>query len=334
LLKPKIKIRFQNGLSFWHSVHEILDYVGDYYEFIDSDDPDFIIFGPYGNNIPAKSDRYTRIGYFCENVKPDMSICEWGFGMSTEEVVNHPRYKKIQWHGLDPQAFIKPADYDAEKLFDQKKHFCNFLYSHKVPYREEFFRQLSKYKKVDAPGKSMNNMKGIDELYQGDVWERKRQFLGEYKFTIAFENYSYPGYQTEKLFDAMLVNSIPVYCGDPFVNSVFNTESFISATDYIRNDTPSANWLEKYSQPDFVDIRPQFYHNPVQRIKRRLKTIGREKKMNIQLNNLDFSPVIERIIELDQDKQKYIQMLSQPWFSDNKIPAASLATERWREIFG
>ncbi|HEY4197930.1 MAG TPA: hypothetical protein VGM63_20455, partial [Mucilaginibacter sp.] len=85
--KKPIKIKFQNGLSFQVSAKEILSYVADRYEFIDSDEPDFIIFGPYGNDLPPKSNKYVRIGYFCENVVPDFSICEWAFGMPLEEEI-------------------------------------------------------------------------------------------------------------------------------------------------------------------------------------------------------------------------------------------------------
>jgi len=332
LNKIPVKIKFQNGLTFNPSAEEILSYVSDQYEFIETDDPDFIIFGPYGNDIPKKSDRYVRIGYFCENIYPDMNICEWAFGRPPEEMINHPRYKRIQWHDLDPQKLVKSADYNAEEIMAGKTLFCNFLYSHHVPYREEFFRQLSKYKKVDAPGKSMNNMRSIDELYKGNVWERKRQFLSQYKFTIAFENYSFPGYQTEKLFDAMLTNSMPVYCGDPFVNKVFNTASFINATDYIKSNSNMVNWLEKYSLPDFVDILPQFYKGPLHRIKRKLKSIGRETKMNIQLKKFDFSPVIERIIELDTQPDLYLKYLKEPWLNNNTGEDSS-AKVRWAEIF-
>ena len=308
--------------------------MADRYEFIDSEDPDFIIFGPYGNDIPPKSDRYTRIGYFCENIIPDMSICEWAFGIPREEEVNHPRYKKIQWHNLDPQELIKPDPIDFETIASQKTSFCNFLYSHKVPYREEFFKALSKYKKVDAPGKSMNNMPSIDSLYQGDIWQRKKQFLSPYKFTIAFENYSYPGYQTEKLFDAMLQWSIPVYCGDPYIDEIFNTQSFINAFDMFEpNYGRAVKYLEKKSQMSFVDIRPQYYKDPLHRVMRKVKHTGRQLKMKVEFNGLNYKKLVDRIVEIDENEQLYRQMLLQPWFNDNVIPENSSSKNRWIEIF-
>ncbi|MDB5147524.1 MAG: hypothetical protein JWQ57_1544, partial [Mucilaginibacter sp.] len=59
-MKKQIKIKFQNGLSFHYGVKEILSYISDHYDFIDSNEPDFIIFGPYGNDLPEKSDKYVR----------------------------------------------------------------------------------------------------------------------------------------------------------------------------------------------------------------------------------------------------------------------------------
>jgi len=252
----KIRLRFQNGLTFESFKKEVFDIEGlsPLYEFEESDHPDLVVFGPYGNDIPAKGD-YVRVGYFCENIKPDMTICDWAFGVPREADVKHPNYKRIQWHGLDPRLLIKQPIADPEKLLASKRKFCNFLYSHKVPYREAFFTQLSKYKKVDAPGKSMNNMPGIDSLYKGDMWEIKRQFLAPYKFTIAFENDIFPGYQTEKLYDAMLAGSIPIYCGDPFVGDIFNTKSFINAAEYLPVKNPRlVRGLERSGQMDFEDI--------------------------------------------------------------------------------
>ncbi|HEY2582763.1 MAG TPA: glycosyltransferase family 10 [Mucilaginibacter sp.] len=333
--KQLIKLRFQNGLSFETFKKEVFDVAGlnNDYIFEESSNPDFIIFGPYGNDTPAKGD-YTRIGYFCENIKPDLSICEWAFGVPLEQDVKHPKYKRIQWHGLDPQNLVKGTDFNAEKILASKTKFCNFLYSHKVHYREEFVEQLTKYKKVDAPGKSMNNMNSIDSLFKGDIWERKKQFLSPYKFTIAFENYVYPGYQTEKLYDAMQVNSIPIYCGDPFIGNIFNTSSFVNVPDYIKiNNSVLVRRLEQNSQLDFIDILPQFYHNPVHRIKRKLKDIGKHAKMKLQFLKFDFKPLIDRIIELDEDDNKYLEVLRQPWFIENKEPLNVSLKNRWIEIF-
>ncbi|HVW96645.1 MAG TPA: glycosyltransferase family 10 [Mucilaginibacter sp.] len=332
-MKRPIKIRFQNGLLFQTAINEILGELKREFEFIDSDNPDFIVFGPYGNDIPAKGS-YTRIGYYCENIVPDLSICEWAFGIPREEQVSNDRYKRIQWHGLDEQTLVKPAGYDPEAIMSSKTKFCNFLYSHEVPYREAFFKQLSRYKKIDAPGRSMNNMPGMDQQFEGNKWQVKRQYLSEYKFTIAFENDIFPGYQTEKLYDAMQANSIPIYCGDPFIGEIFNTRSFINAWDYLPEQHGKlVSWLTRNGQMDFEDMRPSFLNNPRQRVKRKIKSYLRTWKTQLQFNKMDFSKLIEHIIEVDTNTDLYLQYLREPWFKNNQPPANASTAERWRQIF-
>ena len=334
-MKKTIKIHLQNGLSLETFKKEVFDVnnVSNYFDFEESSNPDFIIFGPYGNDIPPKGD-YVRIAYYCENIEPDLSICDWAFGVPREEEIRNPKFKRIQWHGIFPQTLVKVPELDINKLVDSKIKFCNFLYSHKVKYREEFFKELSKYKKVDAPGKSMNNMASIDTLYKGDIWERKRQFLQPYKFTIAFENYSYPGYQTEKLYDSMTMNSLPIYCGDTFIGDIFNTNSFINAFETLNpNYSGFVQKMEKAVQMNFVDIRPQYYKGLNHRINRKIKKIGRELKMKIEFKNLNYKALVDRIVEIDEDENLYKKMLGEPWFNNNIPPALDAVTQRWIEIF-
>ena len=332
-MRKRIKIKFQNGITFQIATKEILNELVDEFDFIESDNPDFILFGPYGNDLPQKGN-YLRIGYFCENILPDLSICDWAFGVPLEETINSIKYKRIQWHGLNPKTLIKLDDYNLQNIIDSKKHFCNFFYSNQIPYREEFFKMLNKYKKVDSPGKSMNNMKGVESYYTGSRWEVKRQFLNSYKFTIAFENYVYPGYQTEKLYDAMQCNSIPIYCGDPYINKVFNTKSFLNIFDHVdQTNSTGVEWLEKNSEMDFEDMRPAFLKTPKHRIKRFIKSKGRALKMKFQFNRQNFSDLIDQIIELDNNQDLYALKLKQPWFNNNTIPENLSSKSRWIEIF-
>ena len=328
-----VKIKFTNGLDFETAKAEILNELTDIFKFEESIEPDFIVFGPYGNDIPKKGN-YTRIGYFCENVKPDFNCCEYAFGIPLEETINKENYKRIQWHNLNQADLVKPAEQDIESFLKNKTKFCNFLYSNKIPYREAFFKALSKYKKVDAPGASMKNMPRIDAANSGNKWDVKRSFLQEYKFTIAFENDVFPGYQTEKLYDAMLAKTLPIYFGDPMIGTTFNTKSFIDARNYLPiNRNPFTNWLEKNCQQDFEDIRPQFFQTPFHRIKRHLKMRGRKLKLDLELKQSDFCNLIDKIVELDQNPDLYLQYISQPWFHQNKIPELLSTKTQWIKIF-
>ncbi len=325
----QIYIKCVNGLCFKDVLRDILSPLNGEYEFVDSNKPQFIIFGPYGNDIPPPG-KAVRIGYFCENMLPDMSICDWAFGVPYEEDVKHPRYMRIEWHGVEPIDLVKSPIQLPQQYLESKTKFCNFLYKNPVPYRERFFRELSKYKPVDAPGQSMNNMPGIDINPQADHWETKRQFLQQYKFTIAFENYSYPGYHTEKIIDPMRAGSIPIYFGNPRISDHFNSRSFINGHEYLPcRSHYIADKLQYMSQPVFKIMSSGNKFS--WRVIRKLKGYGRNMKMQIQ--TMDFAPLIERIICLDQDDEKYLACAAEPWFLNNVPPSNERTLTRWREIF-
>jgi hypothetical protein len=67
----------------------------------------------------------------------------------------------------------------------------------------------------------------------GYLVDDKLKFQNNYKFSIAFENSEYPGYTTEKIVHPKIVNSIPIYWGNPVVGRDWNTKSFINAYEFI-----------------------------------------------------------------------------------------------------
>ena len=137
---------------------------------------------------------------------------------------------------------MKPPDHDPAAIQSQKTRFCAFVVSNPLcRTRNNFFRKLSRYKPVDSGGKVFNTL----GYRVGD----KQAFLRDYKFTIAFENESHPGYTTEKIVEPMLAHSIPIYWGDPLVGRDFDTRSFLSA-----HDSPSLD--------DLVDRVVEVDRNP------------------------------------------------------------------------
>lgn len=70
------------------------------------------------------------------------------------------------------------------------------------------------------------------------------------KFAIIFENYIYPGYITEKIFDAFRANTVPVYFGAPDISHFVNTNCFL---DYRNFKTENDLWyfLETMSKKDW-----------------------------------------------------------------------------------
>ena len=94
--------------------------------------------------------------------------------------------------------------------------------------RIEFFNLLSHYKKVDSGGRYLNNINANIE----DGTEPKLAWMRKYKFSICFENSSYPGYTTEKLMHALISDTIPIYWGNPDAHLDFNQNAFINCHKY------------------------------------------------------------------------------------------------------
>jgi hypothetical protein len=94
--------------------------------------------------------------------------------------------------------------------------------------RIEFFKKLSSYKGVDSGGRFLNNIEG--PIPTGV--ENKMNWMRNYKFSITFENSSYPGYTTEKLMHALITDTIPIYWGNPLAGMDFNPKAFINCHDF------------------------------------------------------------------------------------------------------
>lgn len=92
----------------------------------------------------------------------------------------------------------------------ENKKFTSLVSSHddgKI--RTILFNSLSKIDQVDSGGKYLNNTNSLQEDFDND----KGKFIGHYKFNICPENSNREGYVTEKVFEAIRSNTIPIYWG-------------------------------------------------------------------------------------------------------------------------
>ena len=188
--------------------------------------------------MPVLEGNFVKIFYTTENIVPDMRLCDWAFSFCYDEEFKHPRHMRLPFYlaAGNLEGLIKSID--PLQVLKSKVKFCNFVYSNDVGFRNKFFEKLNHYKKVDAPGRCMNTMPPIGHYenplssrYAPDWIETKVSFLKDYKFTIAFENESSPGWVTEKIVHPMLVNSIPIYFGHKLITRDFNENSFLFTSD-------------------------------------------------------------------------------------------------------
>ena len=231
-----------------------------------------------------------RIFFNLEYQKPEMDKCDWAFSYVYEDEINHPRYMRIPeyYFGGAGKDLIKKQNF-AKKTKNQKTKFCNFIYSNEVKSRNEFFKKISKYKKIDSPAKCMNNMLSLEKkgrvgLTTQEWMKNKLKFMKAYKFTIAFENRIIPGYTDEKIYHAMLSGSIPIYVGNPLIGRDFNTKSFINYGDYknmekfieriIEIDTNDKEYEKMLKQPWYNGNKPSEWVNEKKMVKRLKEIFG------------------------------------------------------------
>ena len=231
------------------------------YEVEICDHPDFLIYSNFGYHHRL----YTcpRIFYTGEKGAPDFRECDYAF---TSRYVDDPRHLRLPlyvWY-VSPDLLVKnPAE--PERLLAQKNKFCAFVVSNshrRTAKRIDFFHRLCRHKQVDSGGRHLNNIGGLI----GDSLEAKIAFLQPYKFNIAFENTSIPGYTTEKIVDAMRARCIPIYWGNPQIHPEFNSKSFLNYPDFpneealidriLQIDCDDSLYLEYLRQPFFHDNRP------------------------------------------------------------------------------
>ncbi|MCW3111771.1 MAG: hypothetical protein JWR18_167 [Segetibacter sp.] len=192
-----------------------------YFNIILSPDPDFLIHSVYTKNYLKYN--CCRICFTGENTRPDFTRSDFHIGFDFNDSPNYLRWPLYLMGRYIPEYLLEKKDPDA--ICAQKKRFCSFVVSNdSAKERIALFYKLSEYKNVDSGGKFLNNI--------GGPVSDKLEFLRGSKFNVAFENESYPGYVTEKIFDAFLTNCIPIYWGSPRIEEDFNKKAFLNMHRY------------------------------------------------------------------------------------------------------
>ena len=242
-----------------------------YYKFLskycnpvyDAVTPQIVIASIFGNEpIPRNAKTLLLIG---ESMR-------WGYDLSFRPnvyIVGHQDFGDIRFN----VPFFKDTPEEYRKICHYIKHmplyggrdkFCCAVISNGFMtdgYRNNFIKELSKYKQVDMGGAFNNN---IGQVIPRGI-EYKLPFLSNYKFNIAMENSLECNYHTEKLLEGF-AGGIPIYYGGltnfNWLNSIFNVERLIFASpdntekvikeiEYL--DNHEEEYVKKLSQPIFRD---------------------------------------------------------------------------------
>lgn len=220
--------------------------------------PDFLFYSCFGNNNMYYS-KCTKIFVTAENIVPNFNKCDYSISPHYINFDNRhfrfpPYYYKENIRKYNKQNLIEP----------EKRKFCNFVYRNAnigigAILRKEFCIQLSKYKHIDCPSDVLKNMFNVIPPRKNWLLDKQKiNFLKNYKFTIAFENTKYNGYTTEKLTDAFMAFSVPIYWGNPLVNIEFNHNAFINCNDFSSADE-CIEYIKEVDKNDklYLDILDQ-----------------------------------------------------------------------------
>lgn len=130
--------------------------------------------------------------------------------------------------------------------------------------RNKIVKYVSKYIPVDCAGRWNNN---VTMCKPG--WIDKINYIKKYSYNICPENSIYPGYNTEKLFEALISGCIPIYWGDSIEDKYFNKEKIILTEEQLNKSLKN---IEHYKNlKPFTD---NFYELIINKKDEIIRTIG------------------------------------------------------------
>lgn len=259
MTKPVLKLGFTD--TFDSIANFFVNILSEDYEIVRNDvTPDYLIFGDrnFGNNnVTFNNKRCIKIFYTGENERPSNYACHYAISFDHIDDDRHYRLPLYVIYDFDNKNrdvtntnTINREPEDLNKKFNDK--FCSFVVKNGAcEKRNYFFQRLNEYKRVDSAGPLFNNVGYILQRGDGAV-QAKMKFLNDYKFNLCFENSSYAGYTTEKLYEAYMFGTVPIYWGSTTIETDFNPKAFLNWHDYQDDDAFMQAIID-------VDTKPELY---------------------------------------------------------------------------
>ena len=270
-MKKLLRLGFTDSFSSIENF--FINILSEKYEVVrDDNNPDYLIF--FDRNFGSNNSSYDaknciKIFYTGENARP------WEYRCHNSITFDHFEFEGANYrlplyviYDYDNHSRDVPNTSTIDRSLGdllQRKEFCSFVVKNEAcAMRNNWFHRLHAYKPVASAGPLYNNMGYILPRGDGAV-QAKLKFLNNYKFNLCFENSSYPGYTTEKLYEALCAKTIPIYWGSPTIEVDFNTKAFLNWHDYGDDDaffeaikeideSPEL-YEEMYMQPMFADYQ-------------------------------------------------------------------------------
>eukprot|EP00929_Paragymnodinium_shiwhaense_P120979 TRINITY_DN93071_c0_g1_i1.p1 TRINITY_DN93071_c0_g1~~TRINITY_DN93071_c0_g1_i1.p1 ORF type:complete len:724 (-),score=125.32 TRINITY_DN93071_c0_g1_i1:45-2216(-) len=153
-----------------------------------------------------------------------------------------------------------------------KRRFAAYLAFKCWPHRERFYNLLDEASRdrglggVDALSRcgrsSVSETDQKPKRYGMTYMDDAADLFSGYRFALVFENRITRHYVTEKIVNAFLGGTVPIYWGSPFVNRIFNPRAFINvnnfpsfeaAVEYILEVATNEQLYEQYLSADILN---------------------------------------------------------------------------------
>ena len=128
------------------------------------------------------------------------------------------RHKKTVLECMEQREF-------AVEQIEKRPGFVSVFMNNPHPMRIRAIEKLNKFGEVSIFGR-----------YNGRYVKNKVGIANNFKFNLCFENDLYPGYVTEKVLEAWLSESIPLYWGDD-AGGVLNPDAIVNLRDFSNMET-------------------------------------------------------------------------------------------------
>ncbi|ODN00831.1 Alpha-(1,3)-fucosyltransferase C [Orchesella cincta] len=182
--------------------------------------------------------------YTHENLKDYSGIFNWTMSYRRDSDIYHP-YKRI--HSINSKDKTNES-YNFNEIMKPKKKLVAWIVSNcqTEGKREDYVEELEKFISVDIYG-------SCGDFSCGQKGEACFEDIGqEYKFYLSFENSLCVDYITEKFYNALQYNLVPVVYGGGEYKSIAPPNSYINVNEY---SSPMA--LAKYLI--YLDKNPKAY---------------------------------------------------------------------------
>lgn len=182
-----------------------------------------------GIEIPLDANAFNVWCTF-ENRRPPVEGYDLTYTFDIDQLNGTNCYLPLLYLYLEINAAESKHKYKVSQLMQErnlshdelafKNGFVSTFINNPHPTRLHAVKQLQKVGEVKLFGRSVNN-----------YVDNKLEEASKYWFNLCFENDLYPGYVTEKVLEAYLSKSVPLYWGDDKLG-VINPKAIINLNDF------------------------------------------------------------------------------------------------------